>query len=153
MCFLKETDTQKAQRASAKITYKPSQLRFDLFKTCQVLKKRLTREYNYGIIIVVVNIGMSPSGKAPDFDSGIRRFKSGHPSQIPKDKSLGIYFFTLHSSLFTLHTSLCYIIKKAAATADFFICGRSYKCKPLLLIPAPSSSLWYLPLNTLDFVY
>lgn len=26
-------------------------------------------------------IGMSPSGKAPDFDSGIRRFKSGHPSQ------------------------------------------------------------------------
>ena len=24
---------------------------------------------------------MSPSGKAPDFDSGIRRFKSGHPSQ------------------------------------------------------------------------
>ena len=23
---------------------------------------------------------MSPSGKAPDFDSGIRRFKSGHPS-------------------------------------------------------------------------
>ena len=28
-----------------------------------------------------LNIGMSPSGKAPDFDSGIRRFKSGHPSQ------------------------------------------------------------------------
>ena len=28
------------------------------------------------------NIGMSPSGKAPDFDSGIRRFESGHPSQI-----------------------------------------------------------------------
>ena len=25
-------------------------------------------------------IGMSPSGKAPDFDSGIRRFKSCHPS-------------------------------------------------------------------------
>ena len=25
--------------------------------------------------------GMSPSGKAPDFDSGIRRFESGHPSQ------------------------------------------------------------------------
>ena len=24
---------------------------------------------------------MSPSGKAPDFDSGIRRFKSCHPSQ------------------------------------------------------------------------
>ncbi len=29
----------------------------------------------------VENIGMSPSGKAPDFDSGTRRFKSGHPSQ------------------------------------------------------------------------
>ena len=28
-----------------------------------------------------VSIGMSPSGKAPDFDSGIRRFKSCHPSQ------------------------------------------------------------------------
>ncbi len=26
-------------------------------------------------------IGMSPSGKAPDFVSGIRRFKSCHPSQ------------------------------------------------------------------------
>ena len=28
------------------------------------------------------HIGMSPSGKAPDFDSGIRRFESCHPSQI-----------------------------------------------------------------------
>ena len=28
------------------------------------------------------HIGMSPSGKAPDFDSGIRRFESGHPSQF-----------------------------------------------------------------------
>ena len=27
-------------------------------------------------------IGMSPSGKAPDFDSGIRRFKSCHPSHM-----------------------------------------------------------------------
>ena len=26
-------------------------------------------------------IGVSPSGKAPDFDSGIRRFESSHPSQ------------------------------------------------------------------------
>ena len=31
---------------------------------------------------ILYNIGMSPSGKAPDFDSGIRRFKSGHPSHI-----------------------------------------------------------------------
>ena len=30
-----------------------------------------------------VNIGMSPSGKAPDFDSGIRRFESCHPSHDP----------------------------------------------------------------------
>ena len=29
--------------------------------------------------------GMSPSGKAPDFDSGIRRFKSCHPSQKLSD--------------------------------------------------------------------
>ena len=29
-----------------------------------------------------IHIGMSPSGKAPDFDSGIRRFKSCHPSQF-----------------------------------------------------------------------
>ena len=27
-------------------------------------------------------IGMSPSGKAPDFDSGIRRFESCHPSHF-----------------------------------------------------------------------
>ena len=32
-------------------------------------------------IKVELNIGMSPSGKAPDFDSGTRRFESGHPSQ------------------------------------------------------------------------
>ena len=31
--------------------------------------------------IKVENIGMSPSGKALDFDSSIRQFKSGHPSQ------------------------------------------------------------------------
>ena len=29
-----------------------------------------------------LHIGMSPSGKAPDFDSGIRRFESCHPSQV-----------------------------------------------------------------------
>ena len=43
-------------------------------------KKGLTCKINYGIIVDVVNSGMSPSGKAPDFDSGTRRFKSGHPS-------------------------------------------------------------------------
>ena len=27
----------------------------------------------------IKSVGMSPSGKAPDFDSGIRRFESCHP--------------------------------------------------------------------------
>jgi hypothetical protein len=31
--------------------------------------------------------GVSPSGKAPDFDSGIRRFKSFHPSHDPLAQS------------------------------------------------------------------
>ena len=30
---------------------------------------------------------MSPSGKAPDFDSGIRRFESCHPSHDPLAQS------------------------------------------------------------------
>ena len=35
---------------------------------------------------------MSPSGKAPDFDSGTRWFKSGHPSQqIRVGKSLPLF--------------------------------------------------------------
>ena len=51
--------------------------------------------------IEVKNIGMSPSGKALDFDSSTRQFKSGHPSQIPESLFSGIYFFTFHSSLFT----------------------------------------------------
>ena len=34
--------------------------------------------------------GMSPSGKAPDFDSGIRRFESGHPSH--KGTHKGAFF-------------------------------------------------------------
>ena len=38
--------------------------------------------YNTSCVQVVVHIGMSPSGKAPDFDSGIRRFESCHPSQF-----------------------------------------------------------------------
>ena len=33
-------------------------------------------------ISVASNIGMSPSGKATDFDSVMRRFESCHPSQI-----------------------------------------------------------------------
>ena len=37
------------------------------------------------------HIGMSPSGKAPDFDSGMRRFESCHPCQ--KSKSQDLDFF------------------------------------------------------------
>ena len=50
-------------------------------------KKQLQSWLRRAIILSVsdggrrFNIGMSPSGKAPDFDSGIRRFESGHPSQ------------------------------------------------------------------------
>ena len=29
-----------------------------------------------------LKIGVSPSGKAPGFDPGIRRFESCHPSQV-----------------------------------------------------------------------
>ena len=48
-----------------------------------------------------MNSGMSPSGKAPDFDSGTRRFESGHPSQKSRTLVWDFYFFTFHSSLFT----------------------------------------------------
>ena len=42
-----------------------------------------------------LNIGMSPSGKAPDFDSGTRRFESGHPSQkSPRTKFGEIFTFS-----------------------------------------------------------
>ena len=49
----------------------------------RLVKKGLHFQNQYAIIPRVPgqNIGMSPSGKAPDFDSGIRRFKSGDPSQ------------------------------------------------------------------------
>ena len=43
------------------------------------------KKYRAIIRRVSLNIGMSPSGKAPDFDSGIRRFKSCHPSQKLSD--------------------------------------------------------------------
>ena len=54
----------------------------------EILRKKLLQNGNpYDIIPNVsdagsLHIGMSPSGKAPDFDSGIRRFKSGHPSHM-----------------------------------------------------------------------
>ena len=35
------------------------------------------------------NIGVSPSGKATDFDSVTRRFESCHPSQIRPASSVG----------------------------------------------------------------
>ena len=47
-------------------------------------------------------IGMSPSGKAPDFDSGIRRSESGHPSQT-KIRVRKNADFCLYDSLFIIH--------------------------------------------------
>ena len=38
------------------------------------------------------HIGMSPSGKAPDFDSGIRRFESCHPSHVGARRALLRFF-------------------------------------------------------------
>ena len=53
------------------------------------VKKGLPNRQSHAIIPsvskagrITMDIGMSPSGKAPDFDSGIRRFKSCHPSQF-----------------------------------------------------------------------
>ena len=43
----------------------------------EIKHKNYYKEYRYSRF----HIGMSPSGKARDFDSRIRRFKSGHPSQ------------------------------------------------------------------------
>ena len=49
-------------------------------------KKSLLQKFRVRVIIACVSeggrvqIGMSPSGKAPDFDSGMRRFESCHPS-------------------------------------------------------------------------
>ena len=40
-----------------------------------------SRVQNPSIAPLFLIVGVSPSGKAPDFDSGIRRFKSCHPSQ------------------------------------------------------------------------
>ena len=53
----------------------------------KIRKYLLQNGIRYAIIFQCPNagylyIGMSPSGKAPDFDSGIRRFESCHPSQI-----------------------------------------------------------------------
>ena len=52
--------------------------------------KKVLQKGNRRVIIRRVSesgqhfIGMSPSGKAPDFDSGIRRFKSCHPSHLTR---------------------------------------------------------------------
>ena len=51
-------------------------------KTEKVVAKYFRACYNAPCVRSrAASIGMSPSGKAPDFDSGIRRFKSCHPSQ------------------------------------------------------------------------
>ena len=54
----------------------------------KIRKKRIAKMgktcYNTACVrrMGALEIGMSPSGKASDFDSDIRRFESGHPSQI-----------------------------------------------------------------------
>ena len=62
---------------------------FESLKTHHVVDVVQLVERQIVILVVVgsspivhpTKIGMSPSGKAPDFDSGIRRFKSCYPSQ------------------------------------------------------------------------
>ena len=38
--------------------------------------------YNTQALLIKSHIGMSPSGKALDFDSSMRRFESCHPSHL-----------------------------------------------------------------------
>ena len=53
--------------------------------------------------------GVSPSGKARDFDSRIRKFKSCHPSQ--REVALMLLFFILFDILFkvSLDTQLQFL--------------------------------------------
>ena len=48
-------------------------------------------------------IGVSPSGKAKDFDSFIRKFESCYPCQKTTNFDGNLSFLLFHSSLFTLH--------------------------------------------------
>ena len=43
--------------------------------------------------------GVSPSGKAPDFDSGIRRFKSCHPSQFSDPLAQSVEHLTFNQGV------------------------------------------------------
>lgn len=49
---------------------------------------------------------MSPSGKAPDFDSGIRRFESCHPSHVGARRALLRFYFFLPDPLAQLAEQL-----------------------------------------------
>jgi hypothetical protein len=40
-------------------------------------------------------IGVSPSGKAPDSDSGIPRFESSYPSHLNAKKPTSVGFFAI----------------------------------------------------------
>ena len=49
-------------------------------------------ESHYSPHITTLSLGVSPSGKAPDFDSGTRKFKSCYPCQIlAQDKTCAKY--------------------------------------------------------------
>ena len=59
------------------------------------------------ILVLHPSDGLSPSGKAPDFDSGIRWFKSSQPSQLLVD-----LVKLLQHNNFTGFTSFCRFLKE-----------------------------------------
>lgn len=53
----------------------------------------LTLINNLAIISLLKFVGVSPSGKAPDSDSGIPRFESSYPSHIKKARFGELFAF------------------------------------------------------------
>ena len=66
-----------------KVVYKTVRDGFGKYKTVRDFR-RYVLEY-YGACLSVIYIGVSPSGKAHDFDSCMRRFESCHPSHLLLD--------------------------------------------------------------------
>ena len=75
-------------------------------------------------------IGMSPSGKAPDFDSGIRRFKSCHPSHDPLAQSVE----QLPFKQWVWSSSLQRVTKKADTPSGYllFYLGKRWRLEKLV---------------------
>ena len=84
----------------------------------------INKQICYNVVRCKQRIGMSPSGKARDFDSRIRQFKSGHPSQ--KSESHGFRIFHLcrrHNIICVAHATsferqLNFIAARAAQMND-----------------------------------